>query len=83
MMTKSSTSCRRAPSRSPMRVTDLKQNMRTARRAMNFRVPETVVDAIARLANELKATKTDVFIALLNAGLNLTAQRVPALRRLR
>jgi hypothetical protein len=84
MVTKSSfTSRRRAPARSQLRVADLKQRIPTASRAMNFRVPETVADAIDQLVDELDATKTNVIIALLNAGLDITAKRVPGLRRLR
>ena len=80
MVAKSSSTPRR---RSRSGVTGRKQRTPTASRAMNFRVPMVVADAIDQLVDELDASKTNVIIALLNAGLDITAKRVPSLRRLR
>ncbi len=44
---------------------------------MNVKVPSHQAEAIARLAKELRASKTEVTIALLNAGLEIASKRSP------
>jgi hypothetical protein len=58
------------PSRSELRLGDLKARRPVSDRMMNVKIPEHVADAIAQLARTLNASKTAVVIALLNEGLN-------------
>jgi hypothetical protein len=55
--------------RADIRLQDLKQRERSTSRLMNVKVPVDVSEAIRRVARDLKASKTDVVIALLNEGL--------------
>jgi len=64
------------PPRSGLRLADLKQRIPAAATLMNVKIPATLADAIDRLARELNATKTEVVIALLNAGLEVASQRL-------
>ena len=63
------------PMRSELRIEDLKRRVKSPTRLMNVRIPTTVGDNIERLAEELGASKTEVVIALLNAGLEIAAQK--------
>jgi hypothetical protein len=63
------------PLKSELRISDLKARVHTPTRLMNVKVPTTISNAIDRLAKELDASKTDVFIALLNAGLETTGKK--------
>jgi GH24 family phage-related lysozyme (muramidase) len=60
--------------RSTLRIADLKQRQPTGFRLVNVKIPAHQADAIAQLAKRLGTSKTEVVIALLNAGLE-TAQR--------
>lgn len=60
--------------RSQLRIADLKQRVPSGSRLMNVKIPAHLVDAVGRLAKQLGTTKTDVVIALLNAGLEEAAK---------
>ena len=64
------------PERSGLRLRDLKQRVPTTGTLMNVKVPATLAVAIDRLSRELDATKTEVVVALLNAGLDAAAKRL-------
>lgn len=56
--------------RSTLRIADLKQRQPARSRLMNMRIPEHQWDAIVQLARQFRATKTEIVVALLNAGLD-------------
>jgi hypothetical protein len=56
--------------RSTLRITDLKRRQPPESRLMNMRIPEHQVEEIARLARQFGASKTEIVVALLNAGLD-------------
>ena len=56
--------------RSDLRLRDLRGPRRGVTKLMNIKVPTVVNEEIQRVARELKASKTDVVIALLNEGLD-------------
>lgn len=60
--------------RSNLRISDLGRRGRTVRKLMNLQIPTQVSDAIHRVAKAMGASKTDVVIALLNEGLDRSAQ---------
>lgn len=64
------------PPRSGLRLADLKRRIPTPATLMNVKIPATLADAIERLARELNATKTEVVIALLNAGFEVASHRL-------
>jgi hypothetical protein len=55
--------------RSTLRIVDLKQRQPTSARLMNVKISVHQADAVEALATRLGASKTEVVIALLNAGL--------------
>jgi hypothetical protein len=55
--------------RAKLRIADLKQRQPGSGRLMNMKIPVQLSDAIARLARELGANKTETVVALLNAAL--------------
>ena len=57
------------PERSKLRLTDLKTRTPSGTRLMNVKVPVEILSAVERLAKRLKASKTDVVVALLNDAL--------------
>jgi hypothetical protein len=59
----------RTGDRSNLRIADLKARKPTITRPFNMKIPGHIMEAITRLANELGTTKTEIAIALLNAGL--------------
>ena len=65
------------PERSKLRLTDLKTRTQTGTRLMNVKVPVEILNAIEQLAKRLKASKTDVVVALLNEALAAAAQKTP------
>ena len=56
-----------------IRLSDLKNRERTTSRLMNVKIPAYVSDAIQKVAVDLGASKTEVVIALLNEGLNVSS----------
>ncbi len=66
----------RTPSRSGLRLDDLKRRTPTASRLMNVKVPTLVFDQIGTLSERLGVSKTDLVVALLNEGLALARRRV-------
>jgi hypothetical protein len=56
--------------RSTLRIADLKRRQPTGSCMMQVRIPAHQWDAIVRLAQKFGATKTEIVIVLLNAGLN-------------
>ena len=63
------------PSRSELRLADLKARRPMSDKLMNVKIPSHLADAIAKLARTLNASKGAVVVALLNEGLN-AAKRV-------
>lgn len=63
------------PMRSELRIRDLKGRVPTASRLMNVKVPTALWESIDRLAKELGASRTQVVLALLNAGLEIAASK--------
>ena len=57
--------------RADIRLEDLKTREQVASKLMNVKIPAEVSDKIQRVATALKASKTEVVIALLNEGLNV------------
>jgi hypothetical protein len=55
--------------RADLRLQDLKRRERTSSRLMNVKIPADVSEAIQRVARDLRASKTEVVVALLNEGL--------------
>ena len=58
-----------------LRIADLKERRRDRTVIFNVAVPTETVARIDELARRLKATKTAVIIALLNAGLAVARKR--------
>jgi hypothetical protein len=56
--------------RSTLRIADLKRRQPIGSRLMNVKIPVPQWDAIARLAQKFGASKTEIVIVLLNAGLD-------------
>lgn len=65
---------RSQPVRSELRLADLKARVRVSERLMNVKIPNHLADAIAKVARRLKASKTEVVIALLNEALHSAAR---------
>jgi len=63
------------PMRSELRIRDLKGRVPTASRLMNVKVPTALWESIDRLARKLGASRTQVVLALLNAGLEIAAEK--------
>ena len=59
----------RKPSRSELRLSDLKARRPVGDRLMNVKIPSQLADAIEKLASTLNVSKTEVVVALLNEGL--------------
>ena len=59
--------------RSDLRLNDLRRRDRGASKLMNVKIPSHVSEAIHRVAKALGASKTEVVIALLNEGLDVSA----------
>lgn len=55
--------------REQLRIADLKQRQPRNTRLMNVKVPEHVHEAISTFARQLGTSKTEIVLALLNAGL--------------
>jgi len=62
--------------RSQLRIADLKQQPRAATRLMNVKVPGKVFAEIERIAKHLDVSKTEVFVALLNTGLDVARTKL-------
>ena len=60
--------------RADLRLTDLRRREKGASKLMNVKIPAHVSDAIQRVARDLGASKTEVVIALLNEGLDVSAE---------
>jgi hypothetical protein len=60
--------------RSDLRLNDLRRRDRGASKLMNVKIPSHVSEAIHRVAKALGASKTEVVIALLNEGLDVSAE---------
>ena len=58
--------------RSDLRLRDLGKSEKAVSKLMNVKIPTDVSDAIHRVAKEMGASKTEVVIALLNEGLDVT-----------
>lgn len=67
--------------RSDLRLTDLRQRDRGTSKLMNVRIPAYVSDAIHRVAKHLGVSKTEVVVALLNEGLDVTAAALKGWKR--
>ncbi len=62
--------------RSELRIADLKRCDPVPARLMNVKVPASIAGAIDRLAKDLRASKTDVVVALLNEGLEAATKKI-------
>ncbi|MFI5394542.1 MAG: hypothetical protein ACHQ9S_03325 [Candidatus Binatia bacterium] len=60
--------------RSNLRIADLKRRQPSSRRLINVKIPAHQADAVARLADQLGTSKTEVIVALLNTGLEMTGK---------
>ena len=58
--------------RSDLRLRDLGKSRQAMSKLMNVKIPIEVSDAIHKVAKEVGASKTEVVIALLNEGLDVT-----------
>ena len=67
--------------RSDLRLMDLRRRERGTSKLMNVKIPSHVSDAIQRVAKELGASKTEVVIALLNEGLDMSVLRLKGWKR--
>lgn len=63
------------PNRSTLRIADLKRHGSTDARFISARIPSHAHDAIGELAAKFGATRTEVLVALLNAGLEVAQRR--------
>lgn len=63
--------------RADLRLSDLERK-KVPSKLMNVKVPDNVSDGIDRVAEELGCSKTAVVIALLNEGLDVARDQVPA-----
>ena len=59
--------------RADIRLGDLRGREHTTSKLMNVKIPAEVSDRIQRVATSLKASKTEVVIALLNEGLDVSS----------
>ncbi len=66
--------------RADIRLVDLRGREHVRSKLMNVKIPAEVSNKIHQVADELKASKTEVVIALLNEGLDVSA---PVLRNLK
>lgn len=60
--------------KSDLRLDDLHHREKAASKLMNVKIPTHVSEAIHRVARQLGASKTEVVIALLNEGLDVSAE---------
>lgn len=60
--------------KSDLRLEDLHHREKGASKLMNVKIPTHVSEAIHRVARQLGASKTEVVIALLNEGLDVSAE---------
>lgn len=67
--------------RSDLRLNDLRKRERAVSKLMNVKIPAHVSEAIQRVARALGASKTDVVIALLNEGLDRSAEALKGWKR--
>jgi hypothetical protein len=67
--------------RSDLRLTDLRRRDKGTSKLMNVKIPTHVSDAIQRVARDLGASKTEVVIALLNEGLDVTTGALKGWKR--
>lgn len=62
--------------RADLRLKDLQVREPSASKLMNVKIPANVADGIEKVAKQLNVSKTDVVIALLNEGLDITGQQL-------
>jgi hypothetical protein len=67
--------------RSDLRLTDLRRRDRGTSKLMNVKIPTHISEAIQRVAKDLGASKTEVVIALLNEGLDVTTVALKGWKR--
>lgn len=67
--------------RSDLRLTDLRRRDKGTSRLMNVKIPTGLSDAIQRVAKALGASKTEVVIALLNEGLDVSSNELRGWKR--
>lgn len=66
--------------RAELRLSDLKKREYGTSRLMNVKIPAYVSDAIQKVAEDLRASKTEVVVALLNEGLEQAAKALKDFR---
>jgi hypothetical protein len=67
--------------RSDIRLTDLRQGDKAQSKLMNVRIPAHVSAAIHHVAKRLGVSKTEVVVALLNEGLEVTTDALKGWKR--
>ncbi|OFV88231.1 MAG: hypothetical protein A3J75_07365 [Acidobacteria bacterium RBG_16_68_9] len=67
--------------RADLRLSDLRTRDKSASKLMNVKIPSHLSDAIQRVAKDLSASKTEVVIALLNEGLDVSADNLKGWKR--
>ena len=60
--------------RSDLRIADLRRRESSSSKLMNVKIPSALSNAIDRMVRDLGVPKTDVVIALLNEGLDRSAE---------
>ena len=60
---------------SPLRISDLKRDIKGARTTLSVSVPSHIAEAIGELAKKLGASKTALVLALLNEGLDVVGKK--------
>ncbi len=66
-----------------LRLRDLKERQPGSSRLMNVKIPAHVSEAIEKVARDLRASKTEVVIALLNEGIEASSVALKGLGRTR
>jgi hypothetical protein len=67
--------------RSDLRLTDLRRRDKGTSKLMNVKIPTYLSEAIQRVARALGASKTEVVIALLNEGLDVSSDSLKGWKR--
>ena len=67
--------------RADLRLSDLRKRDKSTSKLMNVKIPSHISDAIQRVARDLGASKTEVVIALLNEGLEVSLENLKGWKR--
>src|SRR5262245_24942242 len=67
--------------RADLRLVDLRKRDKSTSKLMNVKIPSYISEAIQRVAKDLSASKTEVVIALLNEGLDISEANLKGWKR--